>query len=381
MSRGVGEHNIQIALSPQAVKSVLQAYLLQVVRGYNLTGRNDLDDQTLRLYLNAAATEISHRTGRPCSILDEATLNYKRPQLHPDLRDIIQQRANWKEPARQKKQPVTLRMIEAISERTHDLAAEYTPLIAFLSREYAVYDWERIVIFTGSRIAEYGQSSSATTQRRSAKAAASKRYAVVPTSAVTSHWSGSPIAFIASDITLWDAHMCQLDHSVCLQPEAHSTICEVHIRFRFDKSKTNFSIRKFRRQRDIKFDLIVGVINVFRRASALRLPANEPLAQYRQINGAIVCLRDRDVKQVLRDACVRAYPDPTHYCRLHIDGLVSHSNRVTAALCLLLGGATIEEIAFRLRWEKGSVPTYLRECFVGIDTIMQKAIAGAYLTK
>jgi hypothetical protein len=79
-------------------------------------------------------------------------------------------------------------------------------------------------------------------------------------------------------------------------------------------------------------------------------------------------------------ACIRAYPDPNHYCWINIDGIVAHSNHVTAALCLHLGGATIDEIAVRLRWEPCSVPTYLRECFVGIDTIMQKAIASAYLT-
>ena len=112
----------------------------------------------------------------------------------------------------------------------------------------------------------------------------------------------------------------------------------------------------------------------------LKIPAHEPIGQYRQRNGNIICLRDKDVRDVLRAACLRAYPDPTHYCRIHIDGLVAHSNRVTAALCLLLGGATIDEIAFRLRWEPGSVPTYLRECFIGIDVIMRKAIAGAYLT-
>ena len=79
-------------------------------------------------------------------------------------------------------------------------------------------------------------------------------------------------------------------------------------------------------------------------------------------------------------ACRLAYPDPNHYCRLHISGIVAHSNRVTAALCLKLGGATDEDIAFRLRWHVSSVPTYLRECFNGIDAVMQTAIQGALTT-
>lgn len=49
-------------------------------------------------------------------------------------------------------------MIDAIRGMTHALAASTAPMVAFLSKEYAVYDWERVVIYTGPRIAEYGQS-------------------------------------------------------------------------------------------------------------------------------------------------------------------------------------------------------------------------------
>ena len=41
--------------------------------------------------------------------------------------------------------------------------------------------------------------------------------------------------------------------------------------------------------------------------------------------------------------------------------------------------ADTHDIAFRLCWQPASVPTYLHECFLGIDTIMQKAIAGTFL--
>jgi hypothetical protein len=91
-------------------------------------------------------------------------------------------------------------------------------------------------------------------------------------------------------------------------------------------------------------------------------------------------LKDSHVRDHLRMACCLAYPNPQHYCRIHIAGIVSHSNRVFAALCLKLGGATDEDIAFRLRWQVASVPTYLRECFNGIDDAMQTAICGAYRT-
>lgn len=374
------EHNIGLVLADHRITGVLKGYLLQVTLGFNCLNKLDLDDQTLRLYLQAAADEIARLTGRPCSIMDPATLHYKRPQMLPYLRDLIQQRAAWKEPTK-KKQPVTLPIIDSIHDMANEVAQQSSLTAAFLSVEYTVYDWERVVIYTGSRIAEYGQSSSATASTSSGfKFASGKKYAKAPMSNAAGVWAGFPIAFIATDFTFWDINMCKLESSICLDQKASAVIFEIHIRFRFDKSKHNFTIRKFRRQQKIKFDLVIGVINIFRRASMLKIPAHEPIGQYRQRNGNIICLRDKDVRDVLRAACLRAYPDPTHYCRIHIDGLVAHSNRVTAALCLLLGGATIDEIAFRLRWEPGSVPTYLRECFIGIDVIMRKAIAGAYLT-
>ncbi len=82
----------------------------------------------------------------------------------------------------------------------------------------------------------------------------------------------------------------------------------------------------------------------------------------------------------MKSACLLAYPDPTHYMRVHIAQIVPHSNRITAAVSLKLGGATDEEIAFRLRWHISSVPTYLRECFQQVGAIVQTTLQGAYRT-
>jgi hypothetical protein len=106
--------------------------------------------------------------------------------------------------------------------------------------EYAVYDWERIVIYTGSRITEYGQTSNATSQRSTSKLNDSKRYYRVPMSHAAGRWAGMPIAFIASDFTFWDEATCQLDSATCLQADAAQLISEVHVRFCFDKSKKQF---------------------------------------------------------------------------------------------------------------------------------------------
>jgi hypothetical protein len=47
---------------------------------------------------------------------------------------------------------------------------------------------------------------------------------------------------------------------------------------------------------------------------------------------------------------------------------------------LHMGGASISDIAFRLRWNEASVPTYLRECFQDVGSIMETAITGAFKT-
>jgi hypothetical protein len=233
-----------------------------------------------------------------------------------------------------------------------------------------VYDIQRLAFFTGSRLAEYGQSEK---QKGS-------RYGTIPNTPSAGPWANMPLAFIPDDFVFLNAQMLiTLSASICLDAKGALTIFELH--FRFDKSKENFSIRKYRRQPGISFDPITAAINLFRRAAILQLPTHEPIAQFRNGKGVTTCLHDNHVRHTMHKACIRAYPDPGHYCHVHIKGLVSHSNRVTAALCLLLGGASISDIAFGLHWKEGSVPTYFRECFLGIDVAMQQAIAGAYATQ
>ena len=261
-------------------------------------------------------------------------------------------------------------MIAALRDTLQERGKTEDAMSIFLSFDYVVYDFERLSIYTGSRISEYGQN----------KKPKGKSFAIVPVSPDSGVWGGSPLAFIDADFVFYDTSLICLPNSACLSQNANTVIMSVHIRFRFDKSKTNFSIRKYMRIPGAMFDPVVASVNIIRRARALSIPLNEPLAQYRNKKGTRSCLHDYHVRDVMRAACVRAYPNPEHYCRKNIKGIVAHSNRITAALCLMLGGSSIPEIAFRLRWEEGSVPTYLRECFVGVGILMRKAIAGAILS-
>jgi hypothetical protein len=348
--------------------------LTAVAAGDNLQQLPSLTAKTLNGYLSTAGATITFVTNQPCSYHDPSTIANKRPKTHPMIAEILRQRSTWRVPL-PRKEPFTLAMFDELRAWLLLQSRSSTILATFLWREYAVYDWARLAIFTGSRISEYGQTSSHRTSTGGP-------FAKIPVSRDAGVWAGQPLAFIADDFTFYSYQCILLHRRYCLLNTALVHIYEVHIRFRFDKSKDNFTIRKYCRIQDAPFDPVLAAINIIRRAHLLQIPSHEPLGQFRRPQGSTNSqLMDSHVRDVMRMACRLAYPNPAHYCRIHISGLVAHSGRVTAALCLKLGGATDEEIAFRLRWHVLSVPTYLRECFNGIDEAMQTAIRGVYKTR
>jgi hypothetical protein len=121
-----------------------------------------------------------------------------------------------------------------------------------------------------------------------------------------------------------------------------------------------------------------AAISILHRADLLGVPGNEPVGVYGRRSGCYF-LRDLHIRDILRLICIRTYPDSTQYLGVHIR-LVPHSNRVTAAVCLHMGGAPLSDIAFWLRWHIASVPTYLHECYQEFGQIMEQAIAGAFKT-
>jgi hypothetical protein len=108
---------------------------------------------------------------------------------------------------------------------------------------------------------------------------------------------------------------------------------------------------------------------------------NEPVGVYAPLGVSSYCfLRDYHIPPILRAMCVWAYPNATHYLCIHIHHLVSHSNRVTVAVCLKMGGTPDEEIAFWLCWNIATIPTYLWEYFQEVGTIMAATLQGAFRT-
>jgi hypothetical protein len=131
-------------------------------------------------------------------------------------------------------------MYKALRAITQELVqAQGKQTAAFLSREYTVYNWNRITVFTGSCIVKYSQSAGRTGDSAKAKTQAGSVYATVPNLAAAGSWAGQALAFIAEDFRFWAQNMCQLDPSTCLDDDAFDQIYEIHIRFRFEDASNS----------------------------------------------------------------------------------------------------------------------------------------------
>lgn len=250
------------------------------------------------------------------------------------------------------------------------LRARQDPMDSFLSVEHAVFDWCRLGLFTGSRVSEYAQT----------RLRKGTRFNVIPATPDAGIWAGQALAFLRTDFLFYSANHELVPMTDVVALHRKGGVAEVHVRFRFDKSPTNFSIRKFRITQDPILDPVAAAISCVYRADLLHSPLSEPIGVFRDRRQGTMFLRDYHISKIMRQACVWAYPNPAHQLRVNILCIVPHSNRITAAVSLKLGGASDEEIAFRLRWHVSSVPTYLRECFTQVGDIVQTTINGAYRT-
>jgi hypothetical protein len=356
------------SLTPDQIIDTIGAFLENVKSGQNLHDMH-LTGQSLRNYVNAAALCIQLLTGKMPQYHDPATLLQKRIYLHPYLNDKITQRTNWSKP-KPLKEPFTYAMLAAHAKK-HLKSTSKDPRRSFCSLNHVVWDWLRLGVFTGSRVAEYAQSGLKRNQR----------YQTIPKGKDADEWAGQPLAFVREDFQFYDHDNCCVPHSQCYKAYKAGRLVMVHIRFRFDKSKHNFTIRKFKKTTNWMLNPLDAAISILRRAEMLVVPKNEPIGVYAPVwSPSYHFLRDYHVTPIMRAMCILAYPDPTHYLRIHILRLVPHSNRVTAAVCLKMGGTKDEEIAFRLRWNVASVPTYLRECFQEVGPIMASTLQGAFKT-
>lgn len=346
---------------------VLGTYVHDVKDGDNLTQSTQLMKTTLTLYVSSAHKVLEILQGRTIVIWDRHH-GGKAKRFHRFIGDQLDERAKWSKP-KPKKCPFTTEMFLWLRK---EIQSTTPRLRAFLGLTHCVYDWTSLGVFTGSRIGEYGQSNVPTGQR----------FNVIPSSNdVPEAQRGMPIAFVASDFTFMDSHRRIIPPTQVLASFRARQIWAVKITFRYDKSPRNWVTRSFCWVDHPIFNPVRSAVCIIHRAHLLRVPAHEPLGVWSSDGTTYRFLKDREVTERMQTACLHAYPDPNHFMRANIKQVVTHSNRVTAAVCLQKGGATIQQIAFKLRWKPDSVEPYLRDCFDLVGGSLEQTIAGtAHLT-
>lgn len=337
---------------------MLHLYLVDLLQGHNLKDMR-IQGDTVRGYLKAAHAYLESALQRRVDITDPIAPK-GQALYHPYLRSLIEEREKWRQPS-EKKEPYTGEMLEWLYSSllsSNNLAKEV------LEMKAAVYDWLRLGIFTGSRVSEYAQD----------RLPQGRHWNAIPETQDAGIWAGWPLAFVKEDFTFMTGNIMIEPHKVLLLHK-QGKIDAVQIRFRFDKSPRNFEKRLFPKSSHKIFCPVDAVVSILQRAHALGVGQCEPVGVY-SAGLSYKYLRSEHVVRILRAACIGAYPNPNHYLRQHIHRLVSHSVRVTAAVCLQQGGLDEHEIAYKLRWAVGSVPKYLRDCWQNVGRLMEITVTS-----
>lgn len=360
------EYSIRELTDEQCV-DVLGTYLSHVGDGWNCHNKLDLSSQSLRNYVKAAHRVLEVWLGRKIPIHDPYSMG-KHQRYHEYISQQLSDRRSWSRKKPQKL-PLTTAIYVALAQYLASLGDSF---IVFVGLYYAVYDWLRLGVFTGFRVSEYAQ----------AKVSKGCQFLAIPNSDdVPDDQRGQPLAFVMTDFTFFTADLVEIPHSEVVQMHRKRLVKFVQLCWRFDKSAHNFVIRRYTVTNDPIFDPVDAAVNIIYRAQLLKVPPNEPIGVWKSPNGKPYrFLRDSKITEVMRAACVMAYPDPNHFYRRNIKSLVTHCVRVTAACVMKLGGAENDEIAHSKRWHPTSVPTYLRDGFESAHVGQEKTLKGLAAT-
>jgi len=159
----------------------------------------------------------------------------------------------------------------------------------WLGKTAAVFDWSCLGIFTGSRSGEYAQT-----------VAKHNKFACVPNSwAALPQWHNTPIAFLAADFSFYDKHLRLVHISLLLDLSTLDPL-NVHARFRFDKSSTNFTIHKHKQGQGF-LCLVRAARSILRRAATLNVPAGNLVGTFHtHPSGSFIYLQSTDIRKVMR---------------------------------------------------------------------------------
>jgi len=341
--------------------AVLATYLdFKARTALNPQTSDPIQAKTLNNHLQAAAAYLRLVTSLSVSIMSSSSSS--NPRLTSFFADILRSRAKWAAP-HPKRLPYTHAMFQALASMVKEHLA--TSKSAHLDLLHTVFDWICLGVFTGSRSGKYAQTT-----------APKGSFAKVPDSwAPPPKWRNQPLVFLLSDFTLLDENLCVMPpHDALKNPKR---CCWLQIRYRFDKSTTNFSLRRYCRGKGFLCPAFAA-LSIIRRATTLQVPCNEPLGVYRSNpTGSYTYLRSSEIITVMRQAVTAACPNPLHHHRINIKAVIAHSNRVTAAEALFSMKLSIEDVAFRLRWKPESVQRCIRECSQFVDDLTAATISGA----
>jgi hypothetical protein len=169
--------------------TLLGVYVQQVAGGDNLAGCDDLSDDTIRQNLQAANVALRFHFNLLVPVFTQGNGSMQADRLDPYLSEILASRRNWKR-LMPKKEAFSAPMLTAM----RDMAKQAIESSAngWLSRYAVLYDFLILGVFTGSRLAEFGQSN----VQPGSKA---DGWNVIPNNTdVPRKWRGLPIAFMVT---------------------------------------------------------------------------------------------------------------------------------------------------------------------------------------
>ena len=273
-----------VRLTPVASQFLLAAYLQSVKNQGQPNGR-PYRPNTLVNFLNAAHKFLQLVTGTLFPIREISGKTTKLLSIYGDTISLCQK---WSEP-KSKRAGYTWRIFLALREMKKE--ATQDDITCYLDLYPTAFDWLRLGCFTGSRAGEYAQT-----------VAKKGEFSKVPDDAASGQWAGYAIAFIKGDFTLLTEGMVVLPNTLATLDEPDQ-IFETHVRFRFDKGKENFAIRKFRRTRSFMCP-VKAILSILRRALILNVSDMEPVGVYRTgTRGRYTYLRSSEIIKIVREAC------------------------------------------------------------------------------
>ena len=206
----------------------------------------------------------------------------------------------------------------------------------FDSFEAAIADWTLLGIYTGNRLAEYGQKTQTKVDLH-----------VYP--------SGRSVikAFTGEDFRFYDRHNNIINDPIRDQHKVHKLV----VRWRIQKNRRNGEENTYIiDNKNPKLCPVLAAIRIVRRAQLLQQPATLPLALFSK-KGLVKYITGSKISAYYASVARKVHPTMPEE---EIKRFTPHSIRVTAAVLLSQAGKKAHYIKIRLRWLGDSYQLYLR---------------------